>query len=67
MFSEGFRVLLQTMALLSRFQTKLTSAITEDPADEVDVDELDEDDDKGWLVGAFLFGLRRFHLSLPAQ
>uniref|UniRef100_A0A672GB64 Spliceosome-associated protein CWC27 homolog n=1 Tax=Salarias fasciatus TaxID=181472 RepID=A0A672GB64_SALFA len=38
----------QTMALLDRFKSKLSSAITEGPEEE-DVEELAEDDDKGWL------------------
>ncbi|XP_029025951.1 spliceosome-associated protein CWC27 homolog isoform X2 [Betta splendens] len=37
----------QTMALLNRFKSKLSSAITEAP--EEDVEELAEDDDKGWM------------------
>ncbi|XP_008299418.1 spliceosome-associated protein CWC27 homolog [Stegastes partitus] len=37
----------QTMALLNRFKTKLSSAITDAP--EEDVEELAEDDDKGWM------------------
>uniref|UniRef100_A0AAQ5XG79 Spliceosome-associated protein CWC27 homolog n=1 Tax=Amphiprion ocellaris TaxID=80972 RepID=A0AAQ5XG79_AMPOC len=37
----------QTMALLNRFKSKLSSAITEGP--EEDVEELAEDDDKGWM------------------
>ncbi|KAM3874463.1 spliceosome-associated protein CWC27 homolog [Diretmus argenteus] len=40
----------QTLALLDRFKSKLSSAITEAPeGPEVDVDELEEDDDKGWM------------------
>lgn len=38
----------QTMALLDRFKSKLSTAITEE-APEEDVEELAEDDDKGWL------------------
>lgn len=38
----------QTLALLNRFKTKLSSAITEAP--EEDVEDLEEDDDKGWWV-----------------
>ncbi|XP_056288173.1 spliceosome-associated protein CWC27 homolog isoform X1 [Pseudoliparis swirei] len=38
----------QTLALLNRFKSKLSSAIT-DEAPEVDVEELAEDDDKGWM------------------
>ncbi|XP_028274212.1 spliceosome-associated protein CWC27 homolog [Parambassis ranga] len=37
----------QTLALLSRFKSKLSSAVTEGP--EEDVEELAEDDDKGWM------------------
>ncbi|XP_071322371.1 spliceosome-associated protein CWC27 homolog [Trachinotus anak] len=37
----------QTLALLNRFKSKLSSAITEAPED--DVEELAEDDDKGWM------------------
>ncbi|KAJ8401865.1 hypothetical protein AAFF_G00374460 [Aldrovandia affinis] len=38
----------QTMALLDRFKSKLSTAITEAPeAPEVDVEDLEEDDDKG--------------------
>uniref|UniRef100_A0A8C4HV56 Spliceosome-associated protein CWC27 homolog n=1 Tax=Dicentrarchus labrax TaxID=13489 RepID=A0A8C4HV56_DICLA len=37
----------QTLALLNRFKSKLSSAITEGP--EEDVEELAEDDDKGWM------------------
>ncbi|XP_022054032.1 spliceosome-associated protein CWC27 homolog [Acanthochromis polyacanthus] len=37
----------QTMALLNRFKSKLSSAISEGP--EEDVEELAEDDDKGWM------------------
>ncbi|XP_026153669.1 spliceosome-associated protein CWC27 homolog [Mastacembelus armatus] len=37
----------QTLALLNRFKSKLSSAITEAP--EEDVEELAEDDDKGWM------------------
>ncbi|MEQ2273607.1 Peptidyl-prolyl isomerase cwc27, partial [Xenotaenia resolanae] len=36
----------QTMALLNSFKSKLSSAITEGP--EEDMQELAEDDDKGW-------------------
>ncbi|XP_071757528.1 spliceosome-associated protein CWC27 homolog [Centroberyx gerrardi] len=38
----------QTLALLDRFKSKLSSAITEAPEEE-DVDELGEDDDRGWM------------------
>ncbi|XP_016894564.1 spliceosome-associated protein CWC27 homolog isoform X2 [Cynoglossus semilaevis] len=37
----------QTLALLNSFKSKLSSAITDDP--EEDVEELAEDDDKGWM------------------
>ncbi|CAL1567946.1 unnamed protein product [Knipowitschia caucasica] len=37
----------QTLALLESFKSKLSSAITDDP--EEDVDQLAEDDDTGWL------------------
>ncbi|XP_023278105.1 peptidyl-prolyl cis-trans isomerase CWC27 homolog [Seriola lalandi dorsalis] len=37
----------QTLALLNQFKSKLSSAITEAPED--DVEELAEDDDKGWM------------------
>ncbi|XP_035480180.1 spliceosome-associated protein CWC27 homolog isoform X2 [Scophthalmus maximus] len=37
----------QTLALLNRFKDKLSSATTEAPED--DVEELAEDDDKGWM------------------
>lgn len=37
----------QTLALLNSFKSKLSSAITEGP--EEDVEELAEDDDKGWM------------------
>ncbi|XP_062290083.1 spliceosome-associated protein CWC27 homolog [Scomber scombrus] len=39
----------QTMALLNNFKSKLSSAITEGPGEEEDVEELAEDDDKGWM------------------
>ncbi|KAJ4926534.1 hypothetical protein JOQ06_008707 [Pogonophryne albipinna] len=38
----------QTLELLNRFKSKLSSAITTD-APEEDVEELAEDDDKGWM------------------
>ncbi|XP_034459117.1 spliceosome-associated protein CWC27 homolog [Hippoglossus hippoglossus] len=44
----------ETLALLNRFKTKLSSAITEAPAD-VDVEELAEDDDKGWMAHVLQF------------
>ncbi|XP_018517792.1 LOW QUALITY PROTEIN: spliceosome-associated protein CWC27 homolog [Lates calcarifer] len=37
----------QTLALLNRFKSKLSSAITDAPED--DVEDLAEDDDKGWM------------------
>ncbi|XP_041825396.1 spliceosome-associated protein CWC27 homolog isoform X2 [Melanotaenia boesemani] len=43
----------QTMALLNRFKSKLSSAITEGP--EEDVEELAEDDDKGWMAHVLQF------------
>ncbi|XP_070780553.1 spliceosome-associated protein CWC27 homolog isoform X2 [Enoplosus armatus] len=43
----------QTLALLSRFKSKLSSAITEAPED--DVEELAEDDDKGWMAHVLQF------------
>ncbi|XP_061763779.1 spliceosome-associated protein CWC27 homolog [Nerophis ophidion] len=39
----------QTMDLLNRFKSKLSSAISDAPEVEEDQDELAEDDDKGWL------------------
>ncbi|XP_042365127.1 spliceosome-associated protein CWC27 homolog [Plectropomus leopardus] len=44
----------QTLDLLNRFKSKLSSAITED-APEEDVDELAEDDDKGWMAHVLQF------------
>lgn len=39
----------QTLALLNQFKTKLTSAISEAPEQEVENQEEDEEDnDKGW-------------------
>ncbi|XP_026211791.1 spliceosome-associated protein CWC27 homolog isoform X2 [Anabas testudineus] len=43
----------QTMTLLNRFKSKLSSAITETP--EEDVEELAEDDDKGWMAHVLQF------------
>ncbi|XP_036973378.1 spliceosome-associated protein CWC27 homolog [Acanthopagrus latus] len=43
----------QTLALLSQFKSKLSSAITEAP--EEDVEELEEDDDKGWMAHVLQF------------
>ncbi|XP_057674987.1 spliceosome-associated protein CWC27 homolog [Corythoichthys intestinalis] len=39
----------QTMELLNRFKSKLTTAISEAPEVEEDEEELAEDDDTGWL------------------
>ncbi|XP_019937084.2 spliceosome-associated protein CWC27 homolog isoform X1 [Paralichthys olivaceus] len=44
----------ETLALLNRFKTKLSSAITEAPEDD-DVEELAEDDDKGWMAHVLQF------------
>nr|XP_019937085.1 PREDICTED: peptidyl-prolyl cis-trans isomerase CWC27 homolog isoform X2 [Paralichthys olivaceus] len=44
----------ETLALLNRFKTKLSSAITEAPVDD-DVEELAEDDDKGWMAHVLQF------------
>ncbi|KAM4528458.1 spliceosome-associated protein CWC27 homolog isoform 1-T1 [Odontesthes bonariensis] len=43
----------QTLALLNRFKSKLSSAITEGPQE--DVEELAEDDDKGWMAHVLQF------------
>ncbi|XP_010745084.2 spliceosome-associated protein CWC27 homolog [Larimichthys crocea] len=43
----------QTLALLNRFKSKLSSAITDAP--EEDVEELEEDDDKGWMAHVLQF------------
>ncbi|XP_041742727.1 spliceosome-associated protein CWC27 homolog [Coregonus clupeaformis] len=46
----------QTMALLDRFKSKLSSAITETSQDpEEDPEELAEDDDKGWMAHVLQF------------
>ncbi|XP_068608865.1 spliceosome-associated protein CWC27 homolog [Brachionichthys hirsutus] len=37
----------QTLAILNRFKSKLSSAITDAP--EEDVEDLEEDDDRGWM------------------
>uniref|UniRef100_A0A3B3CEQ4 Spliceosome-associated protein CWC27 homolog n=1 Tax=Oryzias melastigma TaxID=30732 RepID=A0A3B3CEQ4_ORYME len=42
-----------TLALLDRFKSKLSTAITEGP--EEDVEELAEDDDKGWMAHVLQF------------
>ncbi|XP_077479651.1 spliceosome-associated protein CWC27 homolog [Stigmatopora argus] len=39
----------QTMEVLNRFKTKLSTAISEAPEVEEDEEELAEDDDRGWL------------------
>ncbi|XP_060934110.1 spliceosome-associated protein CWC27 homolog [Limanda limanda] len=45
----------ETLALLNRFKDKLSSAITEAPAD-ADVEELaEDDDDKGWMAHVLQF------------
>ncbi|KAM9338047.1 spliceosome-associated protein CWC27 homolog [Symphorus nematophorus] len=44
----------QTLALLNRFKSKLSSAITETPEEE-DVEELEEDDDRGWMAHVLQF------------
>lgn len=43
----------QTLALLNNFKSKLSSAITEGPQE--DVEELAEDDDKGWMAHVLQF------------
>ncbi|XP_062870361.1 spliceosome-associated protein CWC27 homolog [Trichomycterus rosablanca] len=43
----------QTLALLDRFKSKLSSAISEAP--ETSEDELGEDDDKGWMAHVLQF------------
>ncbi|XP_056322725.1 spliceosome-associated protein CWC27 homolog isoform X1 [Danio aesculapii] len=46
----------QTLALLESFKSKLSSAISETPsAPEEDVEELAEDDDKGWMAHVLHF------------
>lgn len=50
------------MALLNRFKSKLSSAITEAPEEEDDVEELAEDDDKGWSVSLIWFQLNKWIL-----
>ncbi|XP_041667482.1 spliceosome-associated protein CWC27 homolog [Cheilinus undulatus] len=44
----------QTLALLNSFKSKLSSAITEAPEEE-EVEELAEDDDKGWMAHVLQF------------
>lgn len=43
----------QTLALLDRFKSKLSTAITETPEEEEE--ELEEDDDKGWMAHVLQF------------
>ncbi|XP_073334801.1 spliceosome-associated protein CWC27 homolog [Pagrus major] len=43
----------QTLALLNQFKSKLSSAITDTP--EEAVEELEEDDDKGWMAHVLQF------------
>uniref|UniRef100_A0A8C1KUH4 Spliceosome-associated protein CWC27 homolog n=1 Tax=Cyprinus carpio TaxID=7962 RepID=A0A8C1KUH4_CYPCA len=46
----------QTLALLERFKSKLSSAISESPSVPMeDVEELGEDDDKGWMAHVLNF------------
>ncbi|XP_053738042.1 spliceosome-associated protein CWC27 homolog [Synchiropus splendidus] len=45
----------QTMALLDRFKSKLSSAISEHPEGEPEEEELGEDDDKGWMAHVLQF------------
>ncbi|XP_035247145.1 spliceosome-associated protein CWC27 homolog isoform X2 [Anguilla anguilla] len=46
----------QTMALLDRFKSKLSTAITETPEGaEEDVEDLGEDEDKGWMAHVLQF------------
>ncbi|KAF5893890.1 peptidyl-prolyl cis-trans isomerase CWC27, partial [Clarias magur] len=45
----------QTLAILDRFKSKLSSAISETPETPEDEDELEEDDDKGWLAHVLQF------------
>uniref|UniRef100_UPI0037E9BE4C spliceosome-associated protein CWC27 homolog isoform X1 n=1 Tax=Semicossyphus pulcher TaxID=241346 RepID=UPI0037E9BE4C len=44
----------QTLALLNRFKSKLSTAITDAP-EEDEVEELAEDDDKGWMAHVLQF------------
>uniref|UniRef100_A0A4W4FGT6 Spliceosome-associated protein CWC27 homolog n=1 Tax=Electrophorus electricus TaxID=8005 RepID=A0A4W4FGT6_ELEEL len=44
-----------TLALLESFKTKLSSAISEAPDTPENVEELDEDDDKGWMAHVLQF------------
>uniref|UniRef100_A0A8C2HJ39 Spliceosome-associated protein CWC27 homolog n=1 Tax=Cyprinus carpio TaxID=7962 RepID=A0A8C2HJ39_CYPCA len=51
-----FLLPLKTLALLERFKSKLSSAISESPSvPEEDVEELGEDDDKGWMAHVLQF------------
>uniref|UniRef100_A0A671MMC3 Spliceosome-associated protein CWC27 homolog n=1 Tax=Sinocyclocheilus anshuiensis TaxID=1608454 RepID=A0A671MMC3_9TELE len=51
-----FLLSLKTLALLERFKSKLSSAISETPSvPEEDVEELGEDDDKGWMAHVLQF------------
>uniref|UniRef100_A0A673MQ13 Spliceosome-associated protein CWC27 homolog n=1 Tax=Sinocyclocheilus rhinocerous TaxID=307959 RepID=A0A673MQ13_9TELE len=51
-----FLLPLKTLALLERFKSKLSSAISETPSvPEEDVEELGEDDDKGWMAHVLHF------------
>ncbi|XP_072515094.1 spliceosome-associated protein CWC27 homolog [Salminus brasiliensis] len=45
----------QTLALLDRFKSKLSSAISEAPETPEDMEELGEDDDKGWMAHVLQF------------
>lgn len=45
----------QTLALLNSFKSKLSSAITEGPDEEEDVEELAEDEDTGWMAHVLQF------------
>ncbi|KAI5620108.1 peptidyl-prolyl cis-trans isomerase CWC27-like isoform X1 [Silurus asotus] len=45
----------QTLALLDRFKSKLSSAICETPETPDDEEELGEDDDKGWMAHVLQF------------
>uniref|UniRef100_A0A8C1X555 Spliceosome-associated protein CWC27 homolog n=1 Tax=Cyprinus carpio TaxID=7962 RepID=A0A8C1X555_CYPCA len=51
-----FLLPLKTLALLERFKSKLSSAISESPSIPMeDVEELGEDDDKGWMAHVLQF------------
>ncbi|XP_066506843.1 spliceosome-associated protein CWC27 homolog [Hoplias malabaricus] len=45
----------QTLALLDRFKSKLSSAISESQETPEDAEELEEDDDKGWMAHVLQF------------